>query len=304
VVLPELLLYENKTIRFAWNSGSWTHPNWRRKGVSSKLLKSVYAAWNGRLAFSNVSPESKVLLTQIDTYLFLKSLNGAKFHLRSNLSGKFEKRFPKVKFLWNLWRPVDLLLNLFTVKSKKIKGLEFEPINQLIDESTPFFEALFKKKNGFFRAAKELNWIMKYQWISENIKFENTQKKYPFTLLVQQTDLKMYWIRKEEKTIGFMMVFLKNKQVTVPYLYLHESDSSILKVISNFIFNQSVDMGGEVLLITNQDLANVYKKTGLFKYHWNRKQEYYVSKDLAKCIDLSAPFEIFDGDGDHVFSNT
>jgi len=304
IVLPEILFYENKEIRFAWNSGSWTHPNWRRKGVSSKLLKSVYAAWEGRLAFSNVSPESKKLLTQNDTYLFLKSLNGAKFHLRSDLAGKFETRFPKGKFLWNLWRPIDLLHNLFTTKSKKIEGLEFEPINQLTDDSIPFFEALFKEKNGFFRATEELNWIVKYPWITENIKFENTQKKYPFTLLVQQTCLKMFWIRKEEKTIGFVMLFLKNKQVTIPYLYLLESDSNILSVISNFIFNRSVELGGEVLLIANQDLAIAYKKTGLFKYQWSRKQEYYISKDLAKNLDLSVAFEIFDGDGDNVFSNT
>lgn len=303
IVLPDLLFYKSEAIRFAWNSGSWTHPNWRRKGVSSKILKKVYAAWDGRLAFTNVSPESKMLYIRKDAFLFLKRLNGRKFFLKSDLVNLFKKRYPTGNFLWALWKPVDVILNFFNTKTKKIEGLKFEPINSLTDDSIAFFDSYLKDKNGFLRGAQELNWIMKYPWISEDSKYEKTQKKYLFTLQVEQTDRKIFSIKNAEKTIGYLMLFLKNKQVTVPYLHLNEMDSNTMKIISNFIFNQSLEWGGEVLMIADPNLSEAYKNTGLYKFSWERIQEYFVSKELEKCIDRNASFEVSDGDGDHVFSN-
>ena len=122
-----------------------------------------------------------MLYTRKDAFLFLKRLSGAKFFLQSDLVRLFKQRYPKGKALWNLWKPVDVFLNLFKARNKKIDDLQFEPIEYLTEEATAFFDDRLKGKNGFLRGAKELNWIMKYPWISDDPKFEETQKKYLFT---------------------------------------------------------------------------------------------------------------------------
>lgn len=303
IVIPDLLFFENKVIRFAWNSGSWTHPDWRRKGISSKILKVVFEAWENRLAVTNTAQVSKKLFARMGTYLVFRELEGYKFFLHSDLVTLFKKRYPKGKWLWNLWKPIDLVLNIFNKKPKKINTLDFRKTDQLDEESTKFFDTIFNNKNGFLRDRASLNWIINYPWISEHSEFEEIQKKYQFTLHVKKTELKTFWIFKNDEKVGLIMLFLKNTQVTVPYLFLKTKSPNELKAISKFIYNQSTAWGGETVLIAEPTLANAYKKTQLFKYTWKRNQEYFISKGLSESLNLSTPFQIFDGDGDHVFSN-
>ena len=59
-VLPDLLFdLEGNSSRFAWLSGNWVDPEFRRKGLSTKLLQRAEALWDGRLFYTNYAPASK-----------------------------------------------------------------------------------------------------------------------------------------------------------------------------------------------------------------------------------------------------
>ena len=56
----ELISDDLKT-RFAWCSGNWVAPEFRRKGFSEQLLKEAYSDWSGKLMFTNYAPNSENL---------------------------------------------------------------------------------------------------------------------------------------------------------------------------------------------------------------------------------------------------
>ena len=303
-LLPDHYHSEGKVIRFAWNSGSWTHPAWRRKGLSKLLFVKVYEAWDGLLAYSNFAPNSHQLNTASNRYEMLCELNGSKFFIKSDLETVFAKRMPSLAGLKSLIKPFDGLINILQLKkTPRLAGqnINFEPIEEALPES--FYKQVHFEKTGFLRGNDELNWIIRNPWISADNTWVAAQKKYPFTLKVQRAVRHCYKIISNGNEIGFLMLFLKNSQLTVPYLHLLESTPETLKKISYFIYNQSIIHRIKTLLIANEALSVAYQKTKLYKYRVQRKQAYYVTKKLGKAIGTRENMNIYDGDGDHVFSN-
>lgn len=297
-VLPDALFVDGVEIRFAWNSGSWTHPDFRRMGISSKILEVVREHWGDRLAFSNYAPASEELYTQGDLFVPFRKLEGFKFFIESDLEGVISKRFSNL--LGNLTRPIDRVLNLKKPIVKAPKNLQFEKIDSL---DRDFFDSFLNGKNGFLRGVDELDWIVKNQWISSKGSFEETQKRYPFTLKVEAAQSGLFWIRKEGGVIGFLMIFRKENQVTVPYCYLLKRTEETLTDICYFVHNQAVRWKCSTLLLAKPRLAKAYQKSNLYKYKVARNQVYFFTKTLLEVVGEGANFHIFDGDGDHVFSN-
>ena len=297
-VLPDVIFVDDKAIRFAWNSGSWTHPDFRRMGISSKILEVVREEWEDRLAFSNYAPASEELYTRGNLFMPFQKLEGFKFFIESDLEGVVSKRFSN--WLGSLARPIDGLINLKKPVSKPVFNLQFEPLESL---DRDFFSSFLNGKNGFLRGVDELNWIVKNQWISDKTSFEETQKKYPFSLKVEATESGWFWIRKGGEVIGFMMIFRKEDQVTVPYCYLLEESGEVLADVCYFAHNQAVSWGCSMLILAKPHLAKAYQESNLYKYKVARNQVYYFTKTLLEAVGEQHDFQIFDGDGDHVFSN-
>lgn len=303
-ILPDTIFTKKGEFRVAILSGSHTRPDYRRKGISSNILDQVFNEWNGQIIYSNYAPNSQQLYSKSNRFQILKELSGAKFFIKSPLENIIGKRFPELAFSTPILRVLDLSANaFFNKKASKSTGLIFEKIDEISKKNTAFLSVFLKNKKGVLRGTEELNWIIENPWISDNSIFAEAQKKYPFTLFTKKTKRLNFSIKKENQVIGFLMIFQKNSQLTIPYLYLSASASRLLNEIANFIHQQVLELNASTLLIADPKLAESYKKTGGFIFSKKRNQTFFISKKLAEQIGDTFDFLVFDGDGDHVFSN-
>lgn len=67
-VLPDIAFIKGHTIPFAWISGAWVHPNFRRQGIATKLLDTVVANWKGMLMATNFSKITEAVFEKAKTF--------------------------------------------------------------------------------------------------------------------------------------------------------------------------------------------------------------------------------------------
>jgi len=88
---------DGQTIRFAWLSGSWVHPSYRRKGYSTHLLKAVEKHWQGRLMYTNNAAASKKLYDKTCNFVSVAKFSGIRFYTVGGLLGLIENKLPFLK---------------------------------------------------------------------------------------------------------------------------------------------------------------------------------------------------------------
>ena len=59
--------------RFAWLSGNYVDPEYRRQGYSTRLLQLAEEHWDGRLMYTNYAPVSKAVYDQTGQFRVLNS---------------------------------------------------------------------------------------------------------------------------------------------------------------------------------------------------------------------------------------
>lgn len=303
-VFPDSIFTKKEVVRFATVSGSWTHPDHRRKGISSILLKKVMQEWNGLILYSNYAPGAQKLFDSFGEFKIWKSLTGTKFFIKNPLENIIGKRFPELGFSTPILRIIDLSANVVVNKKQSATSkLSFQKIEKIEGEDSKFIASFLQKKSGLLRGPDELNWIIENPWISDDSLFAKAQKKYPFTLFTKETKRLSFSIRKKNQIIGFLMIFQKNAQITIPYLYILDNSAENMHETAHFIKKIVLKLKASTLLIAAPALADFYKKTGGYIFSKKRNQNYFVTKKLLDLLDSDEEYSIFDGDGDHVFSN-
>lgn len=301
---PDSIFTGKEVVRFVTLSGSWTHPEHRRKGISSILLKKVMEEWNGLIFYSNYAPGAHKLLSGFGEFEVWKSLVGAKFFIKAPLENIIGKRFPELAFSTPILRIFDLSANAFVNKKQSATSkLSFQKIEKIEGEDSKFITSFLQKKSGLLRGSDELNWIIENPWISDDSLFAKAQTKYPFTLFTKVTKRLCFSIKEKNQTIGFLMIFQKNEQITVPYLYVSDDSLEKMHEIAQFIKKHVLELKASTLLIAEPTLADFYKKTGGYIFSKKRNQNYFATKKLINRLGSRDDYSIFDGDGDHVFSN-
>ena len=81
-ILADTFSLNNKRYKFGWLSGTWTHPDYRRQGVSLSLLDAVFGDWKENLMYTNYAEESKAVYDKTSKFSLLKSKVGYRHYLR------------------------------------------------------------------------------------------------------------------------------------------------------------------------------------------------------------------------------
>ena len=105
-VFSDTFSYNYCKIKFGWLSGTWTHENYRRKGVSSLLLNEVFNDWKGKLMFTNYAEESKAVYDKTEKFTLIKSLEGYRHYIRFSLK---ELLPPKSDYFKKSIKALDLI---------------------------------------------------------------------------------------------------------------------------------------------------------------------------------------------------
>jgi GNAT superfamily N-acetyltransferase len=257
---------EKERVRFGWCSGSWVHPDFRRKGISLRLLKEAYHDWNGRLMFTNYAPESENLYLKTGWFHEIHKYEGARGYLfvgkeRLKLLTR-KKKVPAFLFaMGSLF--TDLIAGMRVLAyHQKIKSiLQFEELNF---PDSKCFEFLQNDPGNylFLREEKDWNWIFRFPWITDSN--SEIKRKYPFssvsgnfyyrTIKVQQdgmlTGLFIFSVREghlktlcfhlkpgiEKDVAGFIRKFAAREKLEMVTVYHSEIAHYLLQDKSPFLY--------------------------------------------------------------------
>ncbi|WP_372745573.1 GNAT family N-acetyltransferase [Lutibacter sp.] len=306
-IFADTFFYNNCKTKFGWLSGTWTHKNYRRKGVSTLLLNEVLSDWDENLMYTNYAEESKAVYDKTDKFTLLKSNEGYRYYIRFCFkellppkSDYFSKNIKILKF-------VDVTLNLLgdfrfkLLNTKKNSDYAICKLEDWNDKIINFIEP-FKKKELFQRDKILYDWIAKYPWVKTDVETEILSQQYYFSNFSTKFCSNWYKIYeiKSQKIIGIALITINNKHLKTPYIY---ATSDSLPFFKNLIIKLCIKHKISYLTVYNADLNKLILEQSYFKILSKKfTQNYFYSKKLAKQLPSIGVFEIQNGDGDIVFT--
>jgi len=297
-LLPDRFSGKDGLVRFAWLSGNFVDPSYRRKGLSTRLFKTVEESWEGKLLYTNYAPASRAVYDKTGVFREFLVRPGKRYYLRSALYPllrdrvrfqgllKFSDRF--LNGIHDMWiagsdYPVDP-----AIKTEAIKDPDTE-LSALIVESS--------RGSLFQRAVEEFKWIRDHSWITSR-DAEILPGKYQFTRRVEQSYSQWFKLSNDKGT-AFLWITVVNDKCSVPYFF--QDDMRLTIAARQIVFNTMIGYRCSHITIRDQDLGPVLGTKGNpFLFSKMMPQRYYAHKEIADMI----PFDpkVFDGDGDCVFT--
>ncbi len=284
--------------RFAWLSGNYVLPAYRRQGISSRLLEQAEAEWKGRLMYTNYAPASKAVYDRSGQFRLLVRREGARYYLRAASADLMKGRTA----LQPLLPFADRLIN--RVVERKLARYSPEPFGECITECfqgsgpTPGEFSSFTTKDSLFRRDGQIfSWILRYPWVSES---EARNPAYPFSSHSGRFENLLYRFQlpgKDEP--GWLWLLINDRKLAAPYLILPHG--SYLPHMARTLLDTMIRAGCSHATIRNEGLREAL----IPHRHWflsvrSMPQLIFCHKKLEGS--LPRKFSLQDGDGDVVFT--
>lgn len=289
---------ENEPVRFAWCSGNWVHPGFRRKGFSETLLHAAFADWNGKLLFTNYAPNSEKLYLKTGLFQPIHQFQG----FRGYLFPKTRKLIPeanKNQFTKFVFSAIDLVISGFTpviiLFFKPVQNPDYEFKSVQFPDSE-CYQLLQKncKNHAFRRGETELKWIFQFPWISKEQ--QPAAVKYPFSVFSNSFFYQTVKIYKQNEFTGFLIFSVREGHFkTLFYCKTNDIGKEVANYIKQFCSKQKIG----VVTVYNFEISQhlFYRK---FPFLRTKKygQKIYSSFEIKN----SAKLQFQDGDGDVIFT--
>jgi GNAT superfamily N-acetyltransferase len=281
--------------RFAWLSGSWTHPLYRKKGLSTKLLKEIVVDWNGRLMATNFSPASRKLYLHSGVLHELNSGCGRRFYLQPDFKKLLRPGWEKLTFAGGL---VNLVLApLFRGRMNQYKEVPDNRVNweKLAFPDNECMELANEQQAGFFfrRGAKELKWILAYPWLSTDD--QTFEQSYPFSSYARQFEVYTVKFFRDGNFIGFLIYSLRDGHLKLLHQHFR---IDFVSVVAQFMMGTAVNSRVGMVTVCQPELAREMQ---------DARNPFLFSKEFRQSIftswaDLPQNSLIQPAEGDFIFT--
>jgi len=298
-LLPDhFITRQGQKVRFAWLSGNWVHPHYRRKGWSTSLLQSLEKAWEGRLMYTNYAPASKAVYDRSGSFREVFLREGKRYYLRAASEELLGKRMGGSRFL----RKMDGFTN--RIREGKLErfrqdispGCHIEPLDGFDEESRKYISEL-QEDSLFQRDTEVFNWAINYPWITDK---EAPSVDYHFSYLARRFENHLLKFRQPDTgNLGLLWMVLHNHVLSTPYVFAE--NGSLYPHMTAYILKTMLDTGVSHATLRNQQLSDgllSYKRQ--FLHIRNMPQRIYAHVKLADQIPLDKSLQ--DGDGDVMFT--
>ncbi len=306
-VLPDLFYdSEGRPQRFAWLSGNWVDPQYRRQGLSTRLLKQVVEHWEGRLIYTNYAPASRAVYDKSGQFRLLAGRTGYRFYLRSAAHELLKERSGDLALL----KAGDGLINRF----REGRLSRFQPV----DDSqcrVEIYDALSGKEEGkgkeeveamvkrlqqgslFGRDGTIFDWILQYPWITEQ---KGEPVNYHFSYSASRfKNIVLHFTLPVTGKQGLLWMTLHNNRLTVPYLFYEEI--SLLPLMARTVLHTMIRNNCTHTTVRDPGLQQQLKAYRKWFLLIRRMPQLIFAHN--KLLDLiPAGRKIHDGDGDVVFT--
>lgn len=297
-LFADVIFLNNTDIRFAWCSGNWVHPDYRRKGFSEQLLKEAYLDWDKKLMFTNYAPDSERLYHKTGWFQPIHQFEGARAYLfpkTSKLHPASRRNF-LTRFLFaGIDFDIALIskIRLLFFREVPTKSFSFKTGNYPDEECYSFLKA-HQPDHAFHRYEKELQWIFEYPWITREDKGSATN--YPFSQYATDFSYQTIKIYRGEVLAGFFIFSVRDGHLKTLYFVVPEdAHKAVVSFLKEFAKNKKI----EVLTVYKKELASLlFKRKFPFLRVKRYGQKIYSTFDLPGEESLN--FQ--DSDGDVIFT--
>ncbi|MEZ5070841.1 MAG: GNAT family N-acetyltransferase [Bacteroidales bacterium] len=290
--------------RFAWLSGNYVVPDFRRHGISTRLLEKAEEAWEGRLMYTNYAPASKALYDKSGRFQLLQKRDGSRFHLRAASSHLLGNRWGPL-LSKTLLRPLDRAVNVFRdTRLDRLPGMnsalctlrELHPKEMIQKTERSLGTSLFQRDHELF------SWILEDSWIrTEQTGFFD----YPFSHSANLFSNRFFeLVSADENQSVVLWILQRDSHLVVPYAY--GNGDRIWSWAAVFLLDHMARNRVDHLTIRNEKLLPHLRS--LKSHFWMIRpmaQLLFVHKNLAPLLPENinqSPGWIQDGDGDLVFT--
>ncbi len=297
-LLPDLFFdLQGNLRRFAWLSGNWVDPEFRRKGLSTKLLQRAEALWKGSLMYTNYAPASKAVYDQTGQFPLLVKRDGLRFYLRAAAEDLLGERLGARQLL----RLGDLSVNKLrehglgrfkAVENRECKVERVSALNQVLEELI----IRVQKSSLFQRTADEFNWALQHPWLTEDY---GASLNYHFSYQATRFENMLFKFTLPDQSIGLLWLVIHNRSMSAPYVFC-ESDQ-IYPFMARTLTHQMISSDCAHTTIRNPKLT---KALMAFKnrFLYIRPMPQLVFAHRTITDQIPGDMKIQDGDGDVVFT--
>lgn len=297
-VLPDTAFVNNQTIPFAWISGAWVHPNFRRQGIATKLIDTVAADWKGMLMATNFSKITEAVFEKTKTFKTAKRIEGRRFYLRKTLLSTYNccKHSNPFNYLG------EKAINLFNYSSLTRKLLKLPKEIELEYFSRPDEEIIQKftletEKTLTKRGANEFNWIIRYPWLINGLLPDRAAQKFFFASVIPASAYYLVKVFKDDELIGVLLMQHSNTRFTVPYYWFENGAEDVMaKVI---LLHASKAKASFINIYNKKIVDAMLNLKHYYYYSMARTRQYLVADSMLDIIGEN--FDLMDGDGDCAF---
>lgn len=297
-LFADRIFLEEEPIRFAWCSGNWVHPDFRRKRFSEQLLNEAFADWDRKLMFTNYAPNSEKLYLKTGKFNPVYQFKG----FRGYLFPKTRKLLPvagKNRATKLIFSIVDLVISIFSninilfFKAKTNPKIRFETV-QIPDEECYKVMQSSNSKSLIYTGKEELKWIFGFPWISDDESADSL--KYPFSSYSNSFLYNTVKVFVENDFVGFFIFSIREGHLKTLYFSLPDGlDSEIADFLKQVCSEHKV----EVITVYKYDIAQqLLARKYPFLHAKNYGQKIYSSFEIKN----NKNFLFQDGDGDVIFT--
>ena len=303
-MLPDDLVTGLKNIHFAWLSGIWVSPAYRSRGIGKKLHELAWEAWAGQLIGTEFTPVNGQVMLQTKHYSSQYHKKGTIIYYQSPIKDVIINRYPSMKNIRFIFSGVDIVFNAwgrirhFTAKTIRIPENCSMNLCDDLSEDAKLFILEYGAYSSTNRRLAELDWIIKYPWISGDLTAKAESEHYYFSVYANNFSLKFLEIRIKGILEGIAMISLRDGVMKIPYLFIDKEKSAIA---ASCILRYAIENRTRKLIsyhtqlnieLIRQDQQRIYFK--------ETSRKYLISKTFNKIGDIDI-LQFEDGDGDCVF---
>lgn len=287
---------KTEKVRFAWCSGNWVHPDFRRNGFSEQLLKQAHQSWNGKLMFTNYAPASEKLYLKTGLFSPIHQFEGVRAYLfpkTLKLSSKAQQNI----FFKGMCVILDFLIVLWSgfrlhFYFRKAGKYTFEAIEK--PDKMCLGSIQINDFNLFRRGEQELNWIFDFPWILNEK--SSCKQVYPFSYFSSSFYYRTIKVFEKNRFLGFFIFSVNKGHLKTLYFNLPEGlENELLEYVKQFSKSNKI----ELLTVYNKSLAfQLLKRKFPFLHVKKYGQKIYSSFE----VDRLTQFKFQDGEGDVIFT--
>jgi hypothetical protein len=305
----------------------WWADAQKGRQIAFPLLMKAFALSRERMFMTDLTPHTRSILEKTGRFEFPDVPDGIRGFLKFNLHEVLPAKMPSLQKFRPLLRFLDHTVNLLFLPFRiinqtrfKAKGISMEPqpgqavfnrssnlkkeaikieiLNALTNELHAFIEA-HSGDEFIRRSGKELEWIIQHPWIiTQNHNSSAPRVDYPFSHLVKSFEQYFLHLSSSEKTIGLLLISIRDGHMKVPYAYFDQIDAPL---VLKEIYRQAVLKNAVTLTLFLPELVHAMQSAAHpFIFRKPIKRLAAVSKLLSPLFGQYPRLQ--DGDGDVVFT--